>query len=95
MLDYHLQEQLRPHMQHMVPLPSIYYPDFIAANQTDRADNVVPGQDKMAHLEHIRKDIREFKKANGCDTVSCPPLPPPIIPLPPSIARHLDLPQPK
>lgn len=45
-LDYTLQEQLRPHMRHMVPLPSIYYPDFIAANQTDRADNVIPGQDK-------------------------------------------------
>jgi len=42
-LDYTLQEQLRPHMQHLVPLPSIYYPDFIAANQTERADNVVPG----------------------------------------------------
>jgi len=68
-LDYSLQEQLRPHMQHMVPLPSIYYADFIAANQTDRADNVIPGQDKNAHLEQIRKDIREFKKQNGLDKV--------------------------
>lgn len=51
-LDYSLQEQLRPHMQHMVPMPSIYYPDFIAANQTERADNVIPGQDKKVRLEH-------------------------------------------
>ncbi|KAL3907888.1 MAG: hypothetical protein SGPRY_010010 [Prymnesium sp.] len=68
-LDYSLQEQLRPHMQHMVPMPSIYYPDFIAANQTERADNVIPGQDKKAHLQHIRKDISEFKKKNGLDKV--------------------------
>jgi len=68
-LDYTLQEQLRPHMQHMVPLPSVYYPDFIAANQSERADNVIPGQDKQVHLEHIRKDIREFKKQHGLDKV--------------------------
>jgi myo-inositol-1-phosphate synthase len=68
-LDYTLQEQLRPHIQHMVPLPSVYYPDFIAANQSERADNVIPGQDKQVHLEHIRKDIREFKKQHGLDKV--------------------------
>ncbi|KAL1520265.1 hypothetical protein AB1Y20_023734 [Prymnesium parvum] len=68
-LDYTLQQQLAPHMKHLVPLPSIYYPDFIAANQTDRADNIIPGQDKKAHLEHIRNDIREFKKKNGLDKV--------------------------
>lgn len=68
-LDVNLQDQLRSHMQHMVPMPSIYYPDFIAANQTDRADNVIPGQNKKEHLEHIRKDIRDFKAANGLDSV--------------------------
>ena len=68
-LDVTLQEQLRPHMQHMTPLPSIYYPDFIAANQEERADNIILGESKMAHLEQIRKDIREFKAANGLDTV--------------------------
>ena len=68
-LDWGLQEQLRPHMKHMTPLPSIYYPDFIAANQSERADNVLPGSDKKAHLEQIRKDIREFKSKNGLDKV--------------------------
>ena len=43
------------------PLPSIYYPDFIAANQSDRADNVINGKNKQADLEHLRKDIRDFK----------------------------------
>merc|ERR1719407_457150 len=56
-------------MQHLKPLPSIYYPDFIAANQSDRADNVLPGQDKKKHLDQIRKDIRDFKAANKLDKV--------------------------
>jgi len=68
-LDYALQEQLRSHTQHLKPLPSIYYPDFIAANQVDRADNVIPGQDKQKHLEHVRKDIREFKAKHHLDRV--------------------------
>merc|ERR1712023_615269 len=63
------QQQLRPLMQHLKPLPSVYYPDFIAANQSERADNVLPGQDKQKHLEQIRKDIRDFKAKNGLDTV--------------------------
>jgi myo-inositol-1-phosphate synthase len=68
-LDYDLQRQLYPTMKEMKPLPSIYYPDFIAANQSDRADNVLPGDDKQAHLEAVRKQIKEFKTANGLDKV--------------------------
>ncbi|PVF97206.1 putative myo-inositol 1-phosphate synthase [Serendipita vermifera] len=68
-LPYDLQRQIAPLMAPIHPLPSIYYPDFIAANQEERADNLIPGADKHAHLEHLRKDIREFKEANGCDSV--------------------------
>jgi myo-inositol-1-phosphate synthase len=69
-LDYDLQRQVAPHMALLgKPLPSIYYPDFIAANQEARADNVIPGTDKGAHLEHIRADIRKFKQENGLDRV--------------------------
>jgi len=68
-LDVTLQERLRPLMQHMVPLPSIYYPDFIAANQSDRADNVLPGDSKQRHLEQIREDIRAFKSQHSLDKV--------------------------
>ncbi|MBO8584204.1 inositol-3-phosphate synthase, partial [Staphylococcus aureus] len=54
----------------MTPLPSIYYPDFIAANQEDRADNLIEGSKaSMAHVEQIRKDIRDFKANNGLDKV--------------------------
>ncbi|ORX62269.1 Myo-inositol-1-phosphate synthase [Hesseltinella vesiculosa] len=68
-LEYDLQRQVRDEMAKITPLPSIYYPDFIAANQADRADNLIPGNDKRAHCDQIRKDIREFKAANGLDKV--------------------------
>ncbi|KAI0250014.1 inositol-3-phosphate synthase [Lactifluus subvellereus] len=69
-LEWDLQRQVAPYMKELgAPLPSIYYPDYIAANQEERADNVIPGDDKGAHLEQIRKDIREFKAANSLDQV--------------------------
>jgi myo-inositol-1-phosphate synthase len=67
-LEYDLQRQLTPHMKSLTPLPSIYYPDFIAANQNERADNVLKGT-KQQHLDTIRKDIRHFKTVNRLDKV--------------------------
>lgn len=58
-LEPSLKVLVRKEMAEMKPLPSIYYPDFIAANQEDRADNVVEGtKASWAHVEHIQKDIR-------------------------------------
>ena len=42
-LDWELQEQLWPHMEALRPRPSVYIPEFIAANQSARADNLIPG----------------------------------------------------
>lgn len=56
-LDIDLQKQLRPYMESMVPLPGIYDPDFIAANQGSRANNVIKGT-KKEQMEQIIKDIR-------------------------------------
>ncbi|OMH83219.1 Inositol-3-phosphate synthase, partial [Zancudomyces culisetae] len=67
-LPYDLQRQLYDLMREYKPLPSIYYPDFIAANQSERADNVLKGS-KQENLEQIRKDIRDFKANNGLDKV--------------------------
>ena len=67
-LDYNLQQKLYPYMKDIKPLPSVYFPDFIAANQGDRADNVLKGT-KQEQMEHLRKDIREFKENNGLDKV--------------------------
>mmetsp|Transcript_10158 Transcript_10158/g.37807 ORF Transcript_10158/g.37807 Transcript_10158/m.37807 type:complete len:511 (-) Transcript_10158:203-1735(-) len=68
--DYDLQNKLYPLMKDMKPLPGIYRPDFIAANQSQRADNALP-QDQPAkeHVETIRKDIRDFKQNNNLDKV--------------------------
>ena len=68
-LEYDLQRQLQKELSQYTPLPSIYYPDFIAANQGERANNLIPGEDKWAHVEHIRKDIREFKERNNLEKV--------------------------
>ncbi|KAL2137812.1 hypothetical protein VTI28DRAFT_8182 [Corynascus sepedonium] len=69
-LEPTLKSLVRKELAQMVPLPSIYYPDFIAANQEDRADNLIPGSKaSLAHVEQIRKDIREFKAANNLDKV--------------------------
>ena len=59
-LEPSLKNLVKKEMAGMTPLPSIYYPDFIAANQEQRADNLIDGVSKacMAHVEEIRKDIR-------------------------------------
>ena len=58
-LEPTLKNQVKKEMAGMKPLPSIYYPDFIAANQEERADNLIEGsQASMAHVEKLRKDIR-------------------------------------
>lgn len=42
-LDWGLQEQLWPHLEALRPRPSVYIPEFIAANQSVRADNLIQG----------------------------------------------------
>ncbi|CAN6478229.1 unnamed protein product [Victoria cruziana] len=67
-LDIDLQKQLRPYMESMVPLPGIYDPDFIAANQGSRANNLIKGTKKQ-QVDQIIKDIREFKERTKVDKV--------------------------
>jgi len=66
--DYNLQQLLVPWMKDIRPMPSMYFPDFIAANQRDRADNLIPGT-KKEQMQRIRQDIREFKQKSGVDKV--------------------------
>jgi myo-inositol-1-phosphate synthase len=49
-------------------LPSLYFPDFIAANQGERANNVLKGT-KQEQMEQLQKDIKNFKSANKLDKV--------------------------
>jgi len=67
-LDIDLQKQLYEPLSKIVPRPSIYFPDFIAANQESRADNVLTGS-KHEQMERIRADIRDFKASKGLDKV--------------------------
>jgi myo-inositol-1-phosphate synthase len=67
-LDIDLQKKLYPHMKDIKPLPSVYFPDFIAANQGERADNTLAGS-KQEQMEQLCKDIQNFKKENGLDKV--------------------------
>jgi myo-inositol-1-phosphate synthase len=54
-LEPTLKSLVGKEMAGMKPLPSIYYPDFIAANQEDRADNLIPGdRASNAHVEQLR-----------------------------------------
>jgi myo-inositol-1-phosphate synthase len=66
--DYDLQEKLYPLMKDMKPLPGIYYEDFIALNQKERASNVLKGT-KQENLEAIRQHIRDFKTQNSLEKV--------------------------
>ena len=42
--------------------------DYIAANQFERADNLIPGS-KYDHLNQIRRDIANFKQIHDLDKV--------------------------
>eukprot|EP00548_Thalassiothrix_antarctica_P006089 CAMPEP_0194133802 /NCGR_PEP_ID=MMETSP0152-20130528/3815_1 /TAXON_ID=1049557 /ORGANISM="Thalassiothrix antarctica, Strain L6-D1" /LENGTH=517 /DNA_ID=CAMNT_0038829161 /DNA_START=286 /DNA_END=1839 /DNA_ORIENTATION=+ len=67
-LDYNLQQQLYPEMSKITPLPSAYFPDFIAANQCERANNILEGT-KQEQMEVLRKNIVDFKADNALDKV--------------------------
>lgn len=56
-------------MSEIKPRPSIYFPDFIAANQADRADNILKNENKSELLAQIQNDIKEFKKNKNLDQV--------------------------
>jgi len=76
-LSYDLQSKLGSTLSKYSPLKSIYYPDFIAANQEERANNIfnidskgdIDQSNKWDHVEQIRSDIQTFKKNNQLDKV--------------------------
>ena len=52
-----------------LPLPFMYYPDFIAVDQEARADNVMPSTDNQAHLAHLHANMRAFRAWHFLDRV--------------------------
>lgn len=66
--DYDLQRQLIPYMKDIKPLPGIYDPNFIAANQAARADNLIPGT-KAEQVSAVREQLKQFKSDNSLDKI--------------------------
>ncbi|CAH2043266.1 unnamed protein product, partial [Iphiclides podalirius] len=67
-IDYDLQQKLRKEMAAMKPRPAIYDPDFIAANQADRATNLIRGTRYEQYLQ-VRADIKDFRDKNKLDKI--------------------------
>lgn len=66
--DVALQDQVYDKLSQFKPRPSIYDPDFIAANQKARAKNTIDGTKYEQYLQ-IRQDIRDFRSKSGVDKV--------------------------
>lgn len=60
-LEPTLVEQLKDKLESIRPLPAALNPDFIAANQSDRANNVLTGTNQEL-IDAIRQDIRDMKE---------------------------------
>ncbi|CAK1586732.1 unnamed protein product [Parnassius mnemosyne] len=67
-IDYDLQQKLKKEMATMKPRPAIYDPDFIAANQADRATNLIRGTRYEQYLQ-VRADIKDFRDKNKLDRI--------------------------
>lgn len=63
-----LQKQVAPHMSSIRIFPAAFDRDFVASNQTIRADHCIKG-DKQSQLDSIRSNIREFKETNHLQNV--------------------------
>ena len=67
-LDVDLVRKVAPQLEKMVPLPGVFDSAFIASNQRDRVNHVIPGT-KAQQMEQVRKDLRDFKAKHGLDKV--------------------------
>ena len=60
-LEPTLLNSLKEDLEKIVPLPSVLNQDYIAANQSDRVNNIFKGTNEEC-IDKIRKDIQEMKK---------------------------------
>jgi len=70
-LDYDLQRRLYPYMKDIVPLPSIYFPDFIAANQSERANNVIGPSSSSSSSSVNGEERNESTEHNNTKNNTC------------------------
>ncbi|XP_047031947.1 inositol-3-phosphate synthase [Helicoverpa zea] len=67
-IDFDLQQKLKKEMSVMKPRPAIYDPDFIAANQADRATNLIRGTKYEQYLQ-VRADIKDCRDKHKLDKI--------------------------
>lgn len=60
-LEPDLINKLKEKLQSIVPLKTAFNPEFVASNQSARANNVLEGSNSDV-IEHLRKDIQGFKR---------------------------------
>jgi myo-inositol-1-phosphate synthase len=60
-LEPTLLDQLKDKLESIRPLKAILNPDYIAANQSDRADNLLTGTNQEL-IDAVRSDIRAMKE---------------------------------
>jgi myo-inositol-1-phosphate synthase len=68
-VDSDLRDQLKSKLEKIVPLPSVYYPNFIAKNQESRVNNTLNFKHKKDDLKHIINQIQHFKSSNKLEQV--------------------------
>ena len=69
-VDLNFLQSIEKDLKKIKPLPSIYYSDFIASNQSDRANNVKTFKNnKWGDLLNIKADIEAFKAKHNIKNV--------------------------
>lgn len=62
-LEPDLVNKLEDKLKEITPMKAAFNPEFIAANQSDRVDNILEGTNEQV-IEAIREDIRKCKENN-------------------------------
>lgn len=64
-LDYDLVRQLRDEMDQTAVMPGVWDASFIGDSQHEGATHTVPAAPKAELLDHLRRDIRRWREAEG------------------------------
>lgn len=65
-LNWMIEDQLRPHLRGITPMKAVYDPSYIAQNQRGRADHVYSMETSLEDLLiHLQNDIRTFKQQSS------------------------------
>jgi myo-inositol-1-phosphate synthase len=68
-LDTDLLKQLKNDLEKITPLESVYYENFIATNQKERATNIKKNKNKWDDFLYVKSDIQSFKIKNNLEKV--------------------------